>query len=101
MLEGTSLIMLFEFHSNPAILRLPSDCVALVRYTFVFPNLVIVRKTSSSLPKVLVGSLGPFFIGTGTSGRAGCHPVTAELKSLSLDALCTFSSMRCTASSGE
>jgi len=36
------------------------------------------RKTPSSVPEVLVGHSGSFDIGTGTSGRVGCHPVTGK-----------------------
>jgi len=75
-IAGTFLIILFKCCANPTTLQLSGDCVILIENTCVIPDLVIMRKPSSSLPEVLVSSPGSFFIGTGTSGRVGCHPVT-------------------------
>jgi len=40
------------------------------------------RKTPPSPPEELAGSSGSFYIGRGTSGRVGCHPVTVNPESL-------------------
>ena len=40
------------------------------------------HKASPSLPEELAGSSGSLYIGTGTSGRVGCHSVTVNLESL-------------------